>query len=318
MKMKHLLSLSVSLALIASSSTRASDSAALQQIKQDGKLRLGMYLGFEGLSFSQRGKNIGLEVSLADLLCEELSKDLGREVKAEIVNQEWAQIVQELRAGKYHAAFSAVIPSSLYAPQNVNYTQAYLDTGPVICCQKVDGKPSKPVTAELASLADKKVIAINDPAVRRVLRRAGVYVPGDDGKTDLERAFPKAATEAELSKAGIKAELIAVKEITQLDEMPEIYRKLAEGEVDAGVIDLGIIWWVANDSERWSKKIHAFPKPVGPYIYSAVTRSEDADLSTALDTAIGRMKKSEKYAAVLKQWHGGKFEWSLAASDFLK
>ena len=182
----------------------------------------------------------------------------------------------------------------------------------------MDGKPSKPVTAELASLADKKVIAINDPAVRRVLRRAGVYVPGDDGKTDLERAFPKAATEAELSKAGIKAELIAVKDITQLDEMPEIYRKLAEGEVDAGVIDLGIIWWVANDSERWSKKIHAFPKPVGPYIYSAVTRSEDADLSTALDTAIGRMKKSEKYAAVLKQWHGGKFEWSLAASDFLK
>ncbi len=296
----------------------STENEALQQIKQDGKIRLGMYLNFEGLSFSQRGETIGLEVSLADLMCKELSKELGREIEPEIVNQEWAQIVQELRAGKYHAAFSAVIPSSLYSPLNINYTQAYLETGPVICCQEVDGNPAKEVTAEVSSLANKRVVVINDPAVRRVLRRAGVYVPADEGKTDAARFFPKAETEAEMAKAGATGELIPVTEILQLDEMPVIYKMIADGEVDAGVIDLGIIWWVANDSRRWSKKIHAFPEPVGPYIYSAVTRAEDADLNDILNTAISRMKKSSEYEAIIKKWHGSEIpNWGLTPADFL-
>ncbi|MBA3684628.1 MAG: transporter substrate-binding domain-containing protein [Planctomycetes bacterium] len=309
--------LSLCLGAVTTSAALTAESAALTQIKQDGRIRMGMYLGFEGLSFIQKGKKVGLEVELAQLVCEELSKDLGREVQPEIVNQEWAQIIQELRNGKYHTAFSAVIPAQLYATFDVAYTRSYLDTGPVICCQEKDGGPGKAVTAKVASLADKRVVVINDPAVRRALRRCGVYVPADDGKTDLEHSFPKAATEAAvLDKA---AGLIAVKELLQIDEMPVIYKMLAEGEVDAGVIDLGIIWWVANDSERWAARIYAFDKPIGPYIYSAVTRSEDADLSKLLDAAIGRAKASPRYQEILKRWHGGADpNWKLAAEAFFE
>ncbi len=309
--------LSLCLGAVTGSAVVSAETAALAQIRQDGRIRMGMYLGFEGLSFIQKGKKVGLEVELAQLVCEELGKDLGRDVQPEIVNQEWAQIIQELRNGKYHVAFSAVIPAPLYATYDVAYTRSYLDTGPVICCQQSGDGAGKAVTAQVASLGDKRVVVINDPAVRRVLRRCGVYVPSDDGKTDLEHSFPKIATEAAVIDTTVP--LIAVKEILQIDEMPVIYKMLADGEVDAGVIDLGIIWWVANDSERWADKIYAFDKPIGPYIYSAVTRSEDGDLCALLDAAIGRAKASPRYQQILKRWHGGANpDWKLAPEIFLK
>jgi ABC-type amino acid transport substrate-binding protein len=313
------LALAIAVAVGISSALGAADSATMTQIKQDGKIRLGMYLGFEGLSFIQKGRQVGLEVELAKLVCDELSKDLGTAIAPEIVNQEWAQIIQELNGGKYHAVFSALIPSGLYGSANILYTASYLDTGPVICTQEKDGKPAKDVTAEVQSLKDKVVVVINDPAVRQVLRKCGVYVPADEGKTTMETAFPVAETKATMARAGKTGELIPVKEIRQLDEMPAIYKLIAEGEVDAGVIDLGIIWWVSTDSERWSKRIVAFPTPVGPYIYSAVTRAADQDVRDALDRAIAKVRQSPGYASALKQWHGGfDQDWKLGFADFLK
>ena len=307
-----------SLLLGLSAPTSAADGKALAEIKQTGKIRLGMYLSFEGLSFKERGNLAGLEVALADILCEELSKELGQEIKPEIVDQEWGQIIKVLRDGKYHAVLSALIPNSMYDSYNVSYSDPYLDTGPVICCQEKDGKPSKDVTADASSLEGKRVVVINDPAVRRVMRNAGIYVPNDESRTDLAKAFPKSATEAAIKTTGGTTPLIPVAEIIQIDEMPVIYKMLAEGEVDAGVIDLGIIWWVANDSRRWSKKVHAFSKPVGPYIYSAVTCEEDSDLAEALNKAVQRMRKSPKYAEICGKWHGTEiFTWDLTADDFL-
>ena len=291
----------------------------MRRITSDGTLRIGMYLGFEGLSFRERGKLNGLEVELAKLLCEKLSKDLGTNIRADIVNQEWSQIIKVLRDKKYDAVLSAVIPSSLYDRYHVRYTRSYLDTGPTICCQERDGKPAKNVTDKASSLEGKRVVVINDPAVRRVLRRAGVFVPGQEDATDLERAFPKSATESELRKAGFNVPLVSVKEILQIDEMPVIYEMLAEGKVDAGVIDLGIIWWVSTGSPRWSDKIYAFPHPVGPYIYSVATREEDVDLGKVLDAAVSAMTADPRYGETLRRWHGSDpFQWNLKPEDFLK
>ena len=246
-----------------------------------------------------------------------LNESKGHPPKGEIVNQEWGQIVPELNNGKYHAIFSALIPAPAYSSSNILYTRSYLDTGPVICCQEMDGKPAKDVTAEVASLRDKVVVVINDPAVRRALRNAGVFVPADEAKTDPEASFPKALTEKAVLTS--KAALIPVKEIRQLDEMPAIYELLASGKVDAGVIDLGIIWWVSTDSDKWAKRITAFTKPVGPYIYVAATRAADGDLRDALDKAIVVVRASPAYAELLKHWHGGVTpDWKLTAEDFLK
>lgn len=295
----------------------AADGPALTEIKQDGKLRLGMYLGFEGLSFKQRGRSVGLEVELAKLVSIEMTKVAGRPIEAEIVNQEWGQIVPELNNNKYHAIFSALIPAPAYNTANIIYTHSYLDTGPVICTQRVDGKPAKGITEDIASLKDKVVVVINDPAVRRALRIAGVYVPADQGKTDPEASFPKDLTDKAVATSG--APLIPVKEIRQLDEMPAIYDLLATGKVDAGVIDLGIIWWVSTESEKWSKQIIAFTKPVGPYIYCAATRATDSDLRDALDKSIAAVRATPAYAELIKKWHGGQDPaWKLTFADFIK
>lgn len=295
------------------------ESEVLAQIRQDGRIRLAMCLGLEGLSFQQGGKRLGLEVELANLLCEELSVELGKAVKPEIVNQEWGQLVQALRDRKCHAVFSALVPNPLYSRHKVSYTRSYLDTGPVICCQEVDGKPAKDVGDNVASLAMKRIVVINGPAARAVLRLAGVYVPHDQDKTDLERAFPKSATEAALLKAGTSVPLVPVREIIQLDEMPAVYAMIASGEVDAGVIDKAGIWWVSTESRRWAGKIHAFPTPVGPYIYSAMTRKEDADLTALLEKAVTRMLKSPMYAEACKRWHGEQvFSWGLSPADLLR
>lgn len=292
---------------------------SLQHVKRDGALHVGMYLGFEGLSFKERGKLTGLEVEFTNLLSEQLSKDVGTPIKADIIDQEWSQIITGLRDKKFDVVISAVIPSKLYERSNITYSRAYLNTGPVIVTQKADGKPAKAVTEDVSSLEGKTVVVVNDPAVRKVLRAVGVYVPADEGKTDLETAFPKAATEAVLAKSGGSHPLIAVKEIRQLDDMPTVYGLIANGEVDAGVIDLGIVWWVANDSKRWSSRIFSFTKPVGPYIYSAVTRKEDAELGKAIDGAIEKVLQDPRYQDLLKRWHGGQVvDWKTSPTAFLE
>lgn len=291
----------------------------LTRIKVDGHIRLGMYLNFEGLSFRERGHLIGLEVELAKLLGEELSRELGTPVQPEIVNQEWSQIIKVLRDGKYDAVMSAVIPSMMYSGSHVRFSRSYLDTGPIICTQEIEGNPAKGVTEKVDSLAGKRVVVINDPAVRRVLRRAGVYVPADEHIKQLERGFPRSATEAEVAKVGGQVPLVAVKEILQIDEMPMIYEMLADGKVDAGVIDLGIIWWVSTKSPRWASRIHAFTRPVGPYIYSVTTRVEDVQLGDAVDKAVARLRERPEYEGILLKWHGTEpFQWKLTPDEFLQ
>lgn len=308
----------VALGLLIFSADARAASNSLRSIEQDGRILFGMYLGFQGLSFNERGQPVGLEVELADLVAKEISVLLGKPIRAEIVDQEWGQIIKVLRDGKYDAVLSALIPNPLYNQYNIAYTRSYLDTGPVVTSQERDGVSATGVGPEVATLAGRRVVVINDPAVRKVLREVGVYVAADDGKTDLERAFPRAATEAALAKLGRTTPLIEVKEVLQLDEMDVIYRMLAEGTVDAGVIDLGIIWYVAQDSRRYARKIIAYPQPIGPYIYSAVTRAEDQDLHDLLDQAIGRVRETPEYRAILSKWHGGTFQWNLTPADFLK
>ncbi len=99
--------------------------------------------------------------------------------------------------------------------------------------------------------------------------------------------------------------------------MPIIYDMISSGSVDAGVIDLGIIWWVSANSPRWSRKIFAFDEPIGPYIYSVTTRSEELELGELLNRAVERMLRNPKYAEICQRWHGNRvFRWNLKPESF--
>ncbi|MDP6925413.1 MAG: transporter substrate-binding domain-containing protein [Candidatus Scalindua sp.] len=302
---------------------------ALKEIWETGKLRLGMYLNFEGLSFKVRGRLQGLEVEAANLLVEELSKIVDRKLELEIVDQEWSQIIKVLKDRKYHAVFSALIPNSMYDRYFVRYTRPYLSTGIVIVAPARDGVPQGNITEDVSSLREKRIIVINDPAARRVMRRAGIYVLGDDGQEEMSMYFPQEETRRQMEGGKrlaerhgqnyVEPDMIPVKQILQIDEMPVIYDMLARGEVDAGIIDLGIIWWVGTLSRRYAKRIHVFRKCVGPFIYSAVTNNEDEDLHVIIDKAIACMIKNPKYKQIVMKWHGDQWwDWGYTAEDFVK
>lgn len=296
----------------------SSDRELLQRVANDGHLRIGMYLGFEGLSYRERGKLVGLEVEVAELITHVIAKELTVPVEPQIVNQEWSQIIKVLRDKKYDVVISAVIPSPLYESYGIRYSSSYLDSGPTICCQEVDGKPRAGLTENVACLKGKSIVVINDPAVRSALRSQGIYVEADENATDLERCFPKSETLRVMGATGPK-DLVPVSSIIQLDDMPKIYELIGSGEVDAGVIDLGIIWSVSENSKRWAKKIYAFSEPIAPYIYCAVTRKEDEQLGKAIENAVQTAIQSQEYAQILKKWHGPKvFHWGLSAEDFLQ
>lgn len=291
---------------------------ALDRVIQDQSIQVGMYLGFEGLSFKNEGKLSGLEYELVGLLAEKLSSILKTPIKPSIVNQEWSQIVKGLRDQNYDLIFSALIPSRLYDSYRITYSASYLDTGPTICTSETRGKPAEAISADPSSLEGKAIVVINDPAVRRVLRRAGVYVPSDSDVADVERGFPLAATQEEMKKSGNTAKPIPLRSVIQLDDMTEIYQLIADKRVDAGVIDLGIIWWVSTQSPRWKDKIYAFPKPIGPYIYSAATREEDVDLARTIQEGIALVKQDPRYREIISKWHGpAAIEWHLRPDDFM-
>lgn len=303
-------------------------SITMKDIRTSKKMRVGMYLGFEGLSFKIEGKNHGLEVEAIELLATEMKKLLGWEFEIEIINQEWSQIIDFLKERKYHVVFSALIPSAMYQRYFVKFTQPYLSTAIVIATQKKNGSPSLGITEDISSLQDKLLVVINDPAARRGLRSVGVYVPGDEAKPDSTMFFPLNKTKAEMERNRKLYEyhnepiphypLIPVKEILQLDDMPDIYEAIAKGEVDAGVIDLGIIWYVSTVSKRYSDRIYAFKKPVARYIYSAVTNRDDEDLNEILDRAIGELKKKPEFKKLVMKWHGDQFwDWRYMPEDFI-
>ena len=302
---------------------------ALSEIIETGILRLGMCLNFEGLSFKVRGKLQGLEVELARLLAEEMGKILHQPIRLKVIDQEWSQILDMLRERKYHAIFSALIPSSMYQRFFVQYTRPYLYTGIVnVAPLDEQGHVVGGVTKDASSLKDKTIVIINDPAARRGLRRAGIYIEQDAQQNETSIYFPRHATLSEIEQAKkleekygmvfVPPQLIPVTTIIQLDEMSLIYDLLVKRKVDAGVIDLGIIWWVASQSPRYAPYMKAYTHPIAKYIYSAVTNITDPDLHQILDEAIATMYTREDYKKIVKQWHGGElWQWSYDADDFV-
>jgi ABC-type amino acid transport substrate-binding protein len=302
------------------SSLGTSTDRVLQQISDDGVLRIGVYLGNEGLSFRADGVLTGFEVEAARIICDKLENHLGKTIRPQFVNHDWSQLLPALNDNKFDVVVSAVIPNSLYDRYSVRYSKSYLDNGPVICCRQVGNGPSVGITESMSSLSGKSVAIINDPAARHILRTLGCYVPAHENDLNLQRRFPKAETERILRSLGESSQgTIELSEVIQFDDMVQLYEVLSSGEVDAGVIDLPLIWWVSQQSKRWADGIFAFNTPVGPYLYCAATRSQDVLLGELLDHCIDELKEDSRYQDLCTAWIGRKgMNWNLSTDEFLK
>jgi len=139
----------------------------LDQVRERGVLRVGVWHGFRGLNFRhpKTGRIVGLEVELLDAI----GRDLG--VRVEMVDAPWVDLPKKLKRREFDVLFCALIPSSDY--RGIAYTRSYLDMGLVTMRRAGDTS-----VARAADLSGRTVAIIADPAARAALDECGI-VPGD-------------------------------------------------------------------------------------------------------------------------------------------
>jgi ABC-type amino acid transport substrate-binding protein len=139
----------------------------LDEVRDRGVLRVGVWHGFRGLNFRHpvTGKIVGLEVELL----EAIGDDLG--VRIEMVDAPWVDLPKKLKRREFDVLFCALIPSSDY--RGIAYTRSYLDMGLVAMRKAGDASVNR-----AADLSGRTVAIIADPAARAALDECGI-VPGD-------------------------------------------------------------------------------------------------------------------------------------------
>jgi ABC-type amino acid transport substrate-binding protein len=139
----------------------------LEQVRERGVLRVGVWHGFRGLNFRHpaTGKIVGLEVELLDAI----GRHLGLGV--EMVDAPWVDLPKKLKRREFDVLFCALIPSSDY--RGIAYTRSYLDMGLVAMRRAGDASVTR-----AADLSGRTVAIIADPAARAALDECGI-VPGD-------------------------------------------------------------------------------------------------------------------------------------------
>jgi len=200
-------------------------------------------------------------------------------VACEMVDAPWVDLPKRLKRRQFDLLFCALIPSPDY--RGIRYSTPYLDMGLVIMRRAGDTRITTPT-----SLNGKTVAIIADPAARQALDDCRI-TPGD-----LRQVYDD-----------------------------DYYEPVANGVYDAFVIDLPIVYWCANDpASPWYRRIEVVGDPITQWIYCAVVRDDPASASllAEVDSAIGRLKASDRYRSIVERWQGRVYDWHKGADSFLR
>jgi ABC-type amino acid transport substrate-binding protein len=139
----------------------------LDQVRERGVLRVGVWHGFRGLNFHHphTGKVVGMEVELLEALGESMG------VRIEMIDSAWVDLPKRLKRREFDLLFCALIPSPDY--RGIAYSQPYLDMGLVVMRRAGDTSVTTP-----RSLDGRTVAIIADPAARQALDDCSIR-PGD-------------------------------------------------------------------------------------------------------------------------------------------
>jgi methyl-accepting chemotaxis protein len=211
----------------------------------------------------------------------ELLEALGRDlgVRVEMVDAPWVDLPKKLKRREFDVLFCALIPSPAY--RGLAYSRSYLDMGLVLMRRAGDTSISSPQT-----LDGKTVAIIADPAARQAIADCRI-TPGE-----LRQVYDD-----------------------------DYYDPVADGVYDAFVIDLPIVYWCANDpASPWYQRIEVVGDPITQWIYCAVVRDDPASASllAEVDSAIGRLKASDRYRSIVERWQGRVYDWHKGADSFLR
>jgi ABC-type amino acid transport substrate-binding protein len=164
--------------------------------------------------------------------------------------------------------------------RGVSYSRSYLDMGLVLMRRAGDTSIER-----IEDLAGKVVGHIADPAAKQALEATGVEFG------ELRPVYDD-----------------------------DYYDPVVAGTYDAFVIDLPIVHWCASSPDSpWHGKVEVVGEPFTRWIYSAVTRSDDASrtLLAEVDEVIGGLRVSPEYRRIVERWQGRAYDWGKRPEDFL-
>ncbi|MBP0047398.1 transporter substrate-binding domain-containing protein [Marinobacterium sp. AK62] len=250
----------------------------LQQIRQRGTLRVAVEPQFVGLSFRPRE---GSELQGLDILyAKALAKYLG--VSCEFVETPWDLCTERLFSSSTPGGLPADIVISALPPDegysHVAYSEPYTYLHCVLARRSGDQRIKGP-----QDLAGKTLGIINDPAAFAVLDELGI---GTD-----ERARTRLSN------------------LLAYSDQSRIHDCLANGLVDAFMVDLPIYYWACNNPQSpWYGKIEILPGNLAeqPYFYcmAVAADSENAGLLAEVNRFITTFKASPERQRLEQEWQG--------------
>jgi ABC-type amino acid transport substrate-binding protein len=255
----------------------------LADIRRQGIVRVGVEPSFVGLSFRQSpGAPLqGLDCEYARAFADWLG------VKVEFVEHPWSALTELLHIGQtageppVDIVWSALPPDPAY--HRVAYSETYTWLPFVMCRRCGDNR-----IRSLRDLEGRTAGIINDPGAFAVLEAAGLRWAENAAKP-----------------GGI----LRVSNLIAFNDQTRIHDALADGLVDAFMVDRPIFHWATTAREsRWHGRIEVLPGNLHtrPYYYAAAVAQDRASLPllAAINRFLREFMSSPARAEIECRWQG--------------
>lgn len=263
---------------------------ALQAILQRGRIRVAVEPAFIGLSFrTAPGEPLrGLDVDYARAFAQWLGVEIA------FVEQSWEQCLPALDFGPrlgeppVDLMWSALPALSVF--EGVAFSRPY-SVSPLIMARRCGETNIRSLT----DLQGRVLGCGNDPLVLETLARLGVRWSANQrqpgGRIELDN-------------------------LLVFSDQSRIHDALADGVVDAFVVERPIYHWAANSRQsRWHGRIEVLPQALGdrPWCYSVgvAERAENATLLAKVDDFIAQFQGSSRCREIELAWQGDVFAGAL-------
>lgn len=266
----------------------------LSDIRRRGAVRIAIEPSFMGVSFRLKpgAELMGLDVDYARAF----AKWLG--VRCEFVEHSWSGLTELLYTGRAPSEEPVDLVWSALPPDSSYYGIAYSETYtwlPFVVCRR----PGDQRIGSFRDLSGKTVGVINDPAALGVLEVAGARWAQNAGKPGGS---------------------VRLQSLIAYSDMSRIHDALADGIVDAFIVDRPIFHWASIAPESpWRGRIEVLPQNVhSRYLhYAAAVAAEPASLTLleAINSFIRSFRTSEERRSIEIKWQGEAINSELSYRD---
>ena len=250
----------------------------LEQIRQRGTIRVAVEPQFVGLSFRRRqGEPLqGLDISYAQALAKHL------DVRCEFVETPWDLCTERLFSSEQPGGTPADIVISALPPDegyaHVAYSEPYTYLHCVLARRIGDTH-----IQSVDDLHGKTLGIINDPAAFAVLDNLGVGTG--------------------------RGQRVTLSNLLAYSDQSRIHDCLANGIVDAFMVDLPIYYWAcSNPDSPWFGKIEIVPGNLAEqsYFYSMAVAAdaENTDLLSEVNQFISKFRATPERDKIERFWQG--------------